>query len=188
MAALPALIVAVLAGCTAHHAVSRVRQRSRPPAAKETARPPAGKHAPCRAAELTGRIGLIGLGAGQYTQHLVLTNNSRRACTLGGGPSRITGVRQDGRRVRLATGASSAAGRLYGLVGPVSLKPGQSAQVVIHTTTLCSKSSSSRASNYIALDVGIARSGQVQINFPPGQPCDAICGIDVSPFGIPASK
>src|SRR5712691_2728766 len=135
--ALPALTVALLTGCTSHHTAPQARGTTRLPTAEEAAQPPTAKYVPCTAAQLTGRVGGIGLGGGQYTRNLILTNNSDRACTFTGGPREISGVRRDGRRVRLAPGASSGAGLLYGLVGPANLQPGQSAQTVIHTTTLC---------------------------------------------------
>jgi hypothetical protein len=160
---------------------------TRPPAATQATRAPVAKHGPCTAAELTGRLGVIGMGAGQYTRNLVLTNISGWACTLTGGPREITGVRRDGHRVRLATGVPRDEPS-YGLVGPANLQPGQSAQAVIHTTSMCQKASAGRVDHFIALDVGIAHSGEVRIDFPPGQPYDAVCGIDVTAFGIPARK
>jgi len=160
---------------------------TRPPAATQATAAPRAKHGRCTAAELTGRLGVIGLGTGQYTRHLVLTNTSGRACTLTGGPSEISGVRRGGHRVRLARGVPRGEPS-YGLIGPADLQPGQSAQAVIHTTTMCQKASEGRVDDFIALDVGIAYSGEVRIDFPPGQPYDAVCGVDVSAFGIPAHK
>jgi hypothetical protein len=113
---------------------------------------------------------------------VIFTNTSGRACMLAGGPSKVTGVRRDGRRIRLATGAPLAA---YGLVGPAKLQPGQSAQAVI-TTTACQKAIEHQMDNFAALDIGIVRSGAVRISFPPGQPYNAVCGIWVSTFGTPA--
>jgi hypothetical protein len=187
LAALLALAVAGLAGCTAHRAVSQARKTTQPPAMKEATQPPTANYVLCTAADLSGRLGVIGLGAGQYWRHLVLTNSSGRACTLTGGPSVIIGVRRDGQRVKLATGVPRGE-PTYGLVGPANLQPGQSAQLVIHTTIQCSRALAGRMDDYIALGVGIAHSGLVRINFPPARPYDAICGVDVSAFGIPAHK
>lgn len=159
----------------------------RPPAATPATPAPRAKYGPCTAAGLTGRLGVIGMGAGSYTRNLVLTNTSGRACTLTGGPSEITGVRRDGHRIRLATGVPRDEPS-YRLVGPVNLAPGQSAQAVIHTTAMCQKASAGRVDDFTALDVGIPHSGEVRIDFPPGQPYDAVCGIDVTAFGIPAPK
>jgi hypothetical protein len=158
---------------------------TRPPAATQATRASRATYGPCTAAGLTGRLGVIGLGAGQYTRHLVLTNTSGRACTLTGGPRGITGVRRDGHRVRLATGVPRDEPS-YGLAGPANLAPGQGAQAVIHTTTMCQRASEGRVDDFVALDVGIAHTGEVRIDFPPGQPYDAVCGVDVSAFGIPA--
>jgi hypothetical protein len=108
--AVPALALAVLTGCTAHHTTPRAREATRPPSAKYVA---------CRATELTGRLGRIGLGAGQYIRYLVLINSGDRACRLVGGPTVIIGVRADGDRVTLATGASSK-NLNFGLAQPTS--------------------------------------------------------------------
>jgi hypothetical protein len=51
------------------------------------------------------------------------------------------------------------------------------AQIVIHTTTLCGKALAGQAEDFIVLDVGIARSGEVPVGFPPRRPYDAICGL-----------
>ena len=132
MAALPALAAAVLAGCSGHHAAPQARKTARPPAGNETIQPPPATYMSCAAADLTGRLGVIRRGTGRYARNVILTNNSGRPCTLAGGPSEITGVRRNGRRVRLVTGATPGVSVDYGLVGPANLRPGQSAQVVIH--------------------------------------------------------
>lgn len=147
--------------------------------------PPPARYAPCTAAELTGRLGVIGVGMGNVTRNLVFTNISARACTLAGGPREITGVRLDGRRVRLVTGAVLGIGLDYGLLGPANLQPGQSAQAVLHTTDMCPKAIEGRVDNFIALKVGIGHTGEVRIDFPPGQPYDAVCGASAYTFGVP---
>jgi hypothetical protein len=101
--------------------------------------PPPARYVPCTAGGLTGRVGGVGMGTGHYTRYLLLTNVSGYACTLEGGPSQITGVRRDGRRVRLATGATPGISLGYGLLGPANLRPGQSAQVALTTTTMCAR-------------------------------------------------
>jgi hypothetical protein len=156
-----------------------------PPAPPPLPTPPPARYAPCTAAGLTGRPGVIGMGMGSVTRNLVFTNISGRACTLAGGPSEITGVRRDGRRVRLVTRAVPGVGLDYGLLGPANLQPGQSAQVVLHTTDMCAKAIEGRVDNFIALKVGIRHSGEVRIDFPPGQPYDAECGVSAYTFGVP---
>jgi len=156
-----------------------------PPAPPRTPSRPPAKYHPCTAADLTGSLGVIGMGTGNVTRNLVLTNTSGPACTLAGGPSEITGVRRDGRRVRLATGAILGVGLDYGLLGPANIQPGQSAQVVLHTTDMCPKAIEGRMDNFIALGVGVRHSGEVRINFPHGQPYDAVCGVNVYTFGVP---
>jgi hypothetical protein len=86
----------------------------------------------------------------------------------------------------LATGVALGMSPGFGLVpGPARLRPGQSAQIVIHTATLCGKALAGWVDNFVALDVGIAHSGKVRVDFPHWRPYDAICGIGVSTFGIP---
>jgi hypothetical protein len=177
-------VTLAISACTRHHAAPNADEMTRLPAATETARPTIAKYSPCTAPELTGLLGVIGLGAGQYRRNLVLSNTSGQACTLTGGPSEITGVRRDGSEVRLATGASRGGGQLYGVVGPANLQPGQTALAVVHTTDMCPKAIDGQVDNFIALKVGISHSGAVRIDFPPGQPYNAICGVDVSVFGI----
>jgi len=181
--AVPALAVA--AGCTARYAAPQAgKTRHTDPV--QAIRPPVVMSVPCTAAELTGRLGPVNLGAGQYNQYVVFTNTSRRDCTLSGAPSEVAGVRRHGHKVRLATGAALGLDPGFGLLpGPAKLRPGQGAQIVIHTTTLCGKALAGRAEDFIVLDVGIAQSGEVQVGFPHRRPYDAICGIGVSAFGIP---
>src|SRR5215468_6401527 len=143
MAALPALAAAVLAGCSGHHAAPQARKAARPPAGNETIQPPPATYMSCAAADLTGRLGVIRRGTGRYARNVILTNNSQRPCTLAGGPSEITGV---------PPGVSVD----YGLVGPTNLRPGQSAQVVIQTTTMCKKAIAGRVDIFVTLDIGIA--------------------------------
>ncbi len=128
------------------------------------------------------------MGAGSIIRYLVFTNTSGQACALAGGPSKITGVRRDGHRVRLVTGAVSGVSVNYGLVGPANLRPGQSAQAVLHTTDMCNKAIEGQKDNFTALEIGIAHSGKVRISFPPGQPYNAICGVWVTTYGVRKHK
>jgi hypothetical protein len=185
MVALAVPALAVAAGCTVHYTAPQAGM-TRHGGTAQAIRPPAVTSVPCTAAELTGRLGPVNLGAGQYNQYVVFTNTGRRDCMLSGAPSEVTGVRRDGHKVRLATGVALGMDPGFGLLpGPAKLRPGQSAQIVIHTTTLCGKALAGQAEDFIVLDVGIARSGEVQVDFPHGRPYDAICGIGVSTFGIP---
>jgi hypothetical protein len=196
------LLVSACGPAVAHPSTGRAALRARPPAGvvrwvDEPAPPysppapppppppPPARYAPCTATELTGGLGVIGMGTGNVTRNLVFTNISGRACTLAGGPSEITGVRRDGRRVRLVTRAVLGTGLDYGLLGPANLQPGQSAQVVLHTTDMCPKAIEGRVDNFTALKVGIRHTGEVPIDFPPGQPYDAVCGVGAYTFGVP---
>jgi Protein of unknown function (DUF4232) len=202
LAAVAVLLVSACGSAVAHPSTGRAVLSARPPAGvvpwvdqpappysppapPPPPTPPPAKYAPCTAAELTGRLGVIGMGTGNVTRNLVFTNISGRACTLAGGPSEITGVRRDGRRVRLVTGAALGTGLDYGLLGPANLQPGQSAQVVLHTTDMCPKAIEGRVDNFTALKVGIRHTGEVRIGFPPGQPYNAVCGVGAYTFGVP---
>jgi hypothetical protein len=130
--AVPALAVA--AGCSAHYAAPQA-DKTRHGGPVQAIRPPAVTSVPYAAAELTGRLGPVNLGAGQYNQYVVFTNTSRRDCMLSGAPSEVAGARRDERKVRLATGAALGMNPGFGLLpGPAKLRPGQGAQIVIHTT------------------------------------------------------
>lgn len=202
LAAVAMLLVSACGSAVAHPNSGRAVAPQRPPAGvvpwvdrpapAYTPPPPAPPPSPppamyvrCTAAELTGGLGVTGIGAGSVTRNLVLTNTSGRACTLAGGPSEITGVRGDGRQVRLVTRAVLGIGLDYGLLGPANLQPGQSAQVVLHTTDMCARAIEGHADNFIALKVGIGHTGEVRIGFPPGQPYDAVCGVSAYNFGVP---
>lgn len=181
--ALAVVAAVAFAGCTSHHAVSQHRQTIQSPAVRHQSPARLTGYRACTAGDLTGELGVRGEGAGRFTRNVVLINTSGHTCMLAGGPSKVTGVRRGGRRIMLATGAPLAA---YGLVGPAILQPGQSAQAAITTTTMCQKAVEGQADNFAALDIGIARSGEVRISFPPSQPYNAVCGIWASTFGVPA--
>ncbi len=155
-----------------------------PPAAQVAAAPRV-RYPACAAAGLVGRVSsAFGMGAGQYTRYLVLTNVSGRACTLSGAPSVITGLRPGGRRAALAGPASVSADP--NLIGPANLRPGQSAQLAITTRSMCPGGSCARRS-YAQVAVGV-RGGQVRVSFPRSQPLSVLTGtgIAVSAFGLPA--
>jgi len=187
MVALSAVAIAVLTGCTGPVAPP-ARTTSGPSAVRKASQPPNVTYQPCTAADLTGHLGVMGMGTGNVTRNLVFTNTSGQACTLTSGPSKITGVRRDGHRVRLVTGAVSGVSLGYGLVGPANLRPGQSAQAVLHTTDMCQKAIAGQRVNFSALEIGIAHSGELRIGFPPNQPYNAICGVWVSTYGVRKHK
>lgn len=164
---------------------NRIAPAYTPPRAS-SATSPAAKYAPCTAADLNGRLGAFGLGAGHYTQYLLLTNAGGKGCTLSRGPSAITGVRADGTRVRLAGATGERPDP--NLVGPANLLPGQSAQVSLTTTYGCSAQSSCSKSAYTAVIVGIGGSGAVRVDFPRSQPFTVVNGVAVSTFGVPVKS
>jgi Protein of unknown function (DUF4232) len=156
-----------------------------PPAPSSPTGPPA-KYVPCAAADLTGRLSKnVGAYMGHYIRYLVLANVSGGPCTLAGAPSKLTGLRADGRRVMLARAFGE--GPDPNLIGPANLRPGHSAQVALTTASICPGAPAScRKDDYTAVAVGIGGSGQVPVNFPRGQPLTVMNGIIVvSTFGVP---
>ncbi len=145
---------------------------------------PQARYAACTAADLTGRVGGFGLGAGHYTRYLVLTNVSNHACTMSGGPTTIAGIRADGSQATLAR----AGGEIpdVNLIGPANLQPGQGAQIALTTAYGCSSLPSCRSAGYTAVAAGIGGSGRVRVAFPSGQPFTVVNRLKVSTFGVPA--
>lgn len=158
-----------------------------PPAARVAAAPRV-RYPACAAAGLVGRVSsAFGMGAGQYTRYLVLTNVSGRPCTLSGGPSVLTGRRPGGRLATLAGPADASADP--NLIRQANLRPGQSAQLAITTASMCPGGATSCARrSYAQVAVGV-RGGQVRVSFPRSQPFSVIAdgGIEVSAFGVPAT-
>jgi hypothetical protein len=154
-----------------------------PPQPSPTA--PQADYAACTASDLTGQPGDISMGAGQITQYIVLTNAGTNACTLNGAPSTVTGVRADGSQTTLASGSATAGQEFGDLIGPANLQPGQSAQVAISTTDMCSAASTG-TDDYSALVLAIGTSGDVQVSLSSDHPLNAICGaVSVSAYGTP---
>jgi len=153
-----------------------------PPQPAPTA--PSAEYAACTASSLTGKPGDISMGAGQITQYIVLTNAGAAACTLSGAPSTLTGVRADGARTTLASGSATRSQEFGGLVGPANLQPGQSAQVAIGTTDMCSAAATG-TDDYSAVILGIGTSGDVDVSLPGDHPLNVICGaVGVSGYGV----
>jgi hypothetical protein len=157
------------------------------PPAVPMAAGPRVRYAACAAAGLRGRVSsAFGMGAGQYTRYLVLTNVSGHACTLSGAPSVITGLRPGGRQAALAGSASVSADP--NLIGPANLQPGQSAQLALTAASMCPGGAASCARrSYAQVTLGVG-GGQVWVSFPRSQPLSVITGgsISVSTFGVPA--
>ena len=143
---------------------------------------PAPEFAACASTDLTASDGDISRGAGSVAYYIVLTNTGDRACTLSGGPGGLIGIRADGSRKTLATGPLGPFGNL---VGPANLQPGQSAQVAITTTYLCTADQAGRSDTYTSVEIDIG-GGYDQTRLSGHlPPLNAICGADVSDFGVP---
>ena len=158
-----------------------------PPPARSLAAPTA-KYAACTASDLTGKAGDVSLGTGRITQYIVLSNTGAHPCTLSGAPSTLVGVRANGIRTTLATGSTTGT-QSFGLTGPANLRPGQSAQVAIATTDMCSAASTGGTDDYSTVTVRIGTSGAVNVSLPRARPLNVICGaVGVSAFGVPGTS
>jgi len=154
-----------------------------PPQPSRTA--PTAEYAACTASDLTGKPGDISMGAGQITQYIVLTNAGASACTLSGAPSTVTGVRAGGRQTTLASGSATPSQGFGDLIGPANLQPGQSAQVAISTTDMCSAAATG-TDDYSSVILAIGTSGRVDIALSGDHPLNVICGaVGVSAYGTP---
>ena len=154
-----------------------------PPQPTPTA--PSAEYAACTASDLTGKPGDVSVGAGQVTQYIVLTNAGSGACTLSGAPSTLTGVRADGSQTTLASGSANT-NQEFDLIGPANLQPGQSAQVAISTTDMCSAAVTGGTDDYTAVMLGIGPSGDVEVSLSSGHPLNVICGAaGVRAYGTP---
>ena len=143
---------------------------------------PAAKYAACASTDLTASDGDISMGTGRVADYIVLTNKGDKACTLSGGPSSLIGIRADGSRKALATGP---AGQFGNLVGPANLQPGQSAQVAITTTYLCTAGEAGKTDEYTSVEIGLGGGDDQTKLSGQSHPLNAICGADVSDFGVP---
>jgi hypothetical protein len=148
--------------------------------------PRAASYPRCRSAQLSARLGGIGMGAGSSWQYVVLTNSGGSPCALSGDPVRLIGVRLDGTRQALPHSSPDDPPN-FSLTGPDRLRPGQSAQVAIVTPYLCAAGVARRTDYYSAVVLDIGLSGELVVQLPSGAPLNAICGADVGAWGWPAS-
>jgi hypothetical protein len=172
--------IVMASACGAHSAAGNVRATAHVSTSRAApaAAPHIAKYPRCRAAQLSARLGDIGMGAGSSWQYVVLTNKGGGPCALNGDPVKLMGVRPDGTKKALAH-ISPDDPRTLSLTGPASLRPGQSARVAIVTPHACAAGVAGRTDDYSAVGLEIGATGELVVQLPSGRPLNASCGADV---------
>ena len=125
--------------------------------------------------------GELGYATGTTNVQVSFTNHSATACWLDGYPA-IAGVAADGTVTPLPAGHGASVGN----PGPsANTKPGQTAAVNISGGDDCALALVGEHQVYPELLVGLPGGGTVAVH---GTGFDAICGVAVSPFGVPADQ
>jgi hypothetical protein len=136
---------------------------------------------PCRAADLGVSHGELGDATGNTNVQVSLTNHSGTVCWLDGYPT-IARVAADG----TVTPLPARHGTFSGNPGPsANIKPGQMAAVNISGRNDCMLALDGEHHVYPELLIGLPGGGTVGVY---GTGFDAICGVSVSQFGVPADR
>jgi len=136
---------------------------------------------PCRPADLSVSHGELGYATGNTNMEVSLTNHSATACWLDGYPA-IAGVAANG-TVNLL---HAQHGSFFGSPGPsANIKPGQAAAINISVWDSCALALGGEHRVYPELVIGLPGGGTVGV-LRTG--FDAICGVSVSAFGVPADQ
>lgn len=152
------------------------------PYVEPTPAPPPANARPCRPTELTvTNPRYIGAGLGNTNLVLKFTNRSTAACVLNGYPT-VMGVSASGALTALPVGHGS----YFGDPGPpANISPGQLAAVNVSGDDACALAQSGEHRVYPFLRIGLPAGGGV---IARGALFDAICGVSVSRFGVPADQ
>lgn len=136
---------------------------------------------PCRPAGLSVSHGQLGYATGITDVEVYLTSHSATACWLDGYPG-IAGVAADG----TVTPLRAQHGSFLGSPGPsANITPGQTAAIYISGGDNCALALDGEHQVYPELLIGLPGGGTVGVY---GTGFDAICGVSVSPFGVPADQ
>lgn len=136
---------------------------------------------PCRPADLSVSHGQLGYATGNTGVEVYLTSHSATACWLDGYPA-IAGVAANG----TVTPLPARHGSFPGSPGPsANIKPGQAAAINISGGDDCALALDGEHQVYPELLIGLPAGGTVGVY---GTGFDAICGVSVSPFGVPADQ
>jgi hypothetical protein len=136
---------------------------------------------PCRPAGLSVSHGKLGYATGHSNVQVYLTNHSVTACWLDGYPT-VAGAAANGTVIPLP----AEHGSFFGSPGPpANITPGQTAAVNISGGDNCAPAGAGEHQVYPELLIGLPEGGTVGVR---GTGFDAICGVSVSPFGVPADQ
>jgi hypothetical protein len=133
----------------------------------------------CTPGDLKVSAGDIGAGLGNINLPVTFVNHSPSACVLNGEPT-ITGVETDGRLVPLRANSGS----YFGDPGPpANIAKGEAAALNISGADACPDALAGRHRVYARLRIGLPGGGSVDV---AARDFDAVCGVSVSRFGVPA--
>jgi hypothetical protein len=136
---------------------------------------------PCRPADLGVSHGQLRYATGNTSVQVSFTNHSAAACWLHGYPA-IAGAAADG----TVTPLRARHGSFPESPGPAAnIKPGQMAAIYISGGDNCPLALAGEHQVYPELLIGLPGGGTVGA-YRTG--FDAICGVSVSPFGVPADQ
>ena len=136
---------------------------------------------PCRPPDLRTSRGRSGAGLGNTNVTIRFTNRSATACVLLGYPT-VAGISASG----ATTPLDATHGSYFGNPGPpADIAPGQSAAVNVSGADACQAAQQGRHRSYRRLRIGLPGGGSADA---PPAPFDAICGVSVSQFGVPADQ
>jgi hypothetical protein len=136
---------------------------------------------PCRPAGLSVSHGELGYATGNTNVEVYLTSHSATACWLDGYPT-IAGVTANG----TVTPLHVRHGSFFGSPGPsANIMPGQTAAIYISGGDNCALALAGEHQVYPELLIGLPGGGTVDVH---GTGFDAICGVSVSPIGVPADR
>lgn len=125
--------------------------------------------------------GQLGYATGNTSVEVYLTSHSATTCWLDGYPA-IAGVAAGG----AVTPLRARHGSFPGSPGPsANIKPGQTAAIYISGGDDCALALDGEHQVYPELLIGLPGGGTAGVH---GTGFDAICGVWVSPFGVPADQ
>jgi len=136
---------------------------------------------PCQPSDLRMSPGRSGVGLGNTSVAIQFTNRSATACVLLGYP-KVAGISASGAITPLA----ATHGSYFGDPGPpANIAPGQTAAVNVSGADACHAAQKGQRRFYRRLRIGLPGGGSVDA---PVAAFDAICGVSVSQFGVPADQ
>lgn len=151
------------------------------PYAEPTPGPFATGARPCRPSDLRVSPGQSGVGLGNTNLRIQFTNRSATSCVLIGYPT-VAGVSATG----AITALRASHGSYFGDPGPsANIAPGQTAAVNVSGADACEPAQNGQHKLYQVLRIGLPGGGSVEAT---GARFDAMCGVSVSRFGVPADQ